>query len=244
MTNGRGWKAGILALALGGPLQAAPVGYQVAPGSKVGFYASASVHNFVGNTEAVRGKVVFDFDAPETGTGEVVLASDELRTGNSGRDKDMRQKALETAKYPEIKMTMTRFVPHGPRTEAGALEGNIHGELELHGTKGKLAIPATVEKAAGGRLKVTGKVGIDMVDWGIRPPRQRILFVNMAVLPNVTVFFELALEPTAEVPSLMPPGEGGTAPTRSAAELLEAMRKAREARTGAVEGKGEPAPVP
>lgn len=188
--------AGLLAALIAAPRALpAPVRYEIAAGSKVTFEAASNLHTFNGSTEAVTGNVSFDREVPLDSTGEVVIDADALRTGDRKRDGDMRSRALETGKFPRIVMKMTRFVPSPTLGTSGRLEGNIHGELELHGLAKKLVVPAEIETLADGKLQVTGKVGIDMRNWDIRPPRNKILFVTLQVLPNVTVGFDLGLEP-------------------------------------------------
>ncbi len=117
-------------------------------------------------------------------------------------------------------MEMSRFVPHAPG-DAGAVagaassgggprwtgsgEGNLHGSLTLHGTTRKLVVPSVLETRPDGSLRITGKVGLDMTDFGVKPPS--MLFFR--VRPGVTVSFDLGWKPAA-------PGAGGLSGTASA----------------------------
>lgn len=185
-----------LTAALGAaPAQATPTRYQVAKGSNVGFKAASNLHGFHGGTDELTGFVLFDPADPVSASGEIVINADSLRSGDGKRDGKMRGEALETQTFPEIKLTMRRFAAQASDGKT-PVEGNIHGELELHGVKRNLLIPATVTPKDG-KLHVEGVVGFDMQDWSIRPPRTKILFATLRVLPNVSVSFELDLEPAA-----------------------------------------------
>lgn len=202
---------------------AAPVRYQVAPGSAVHFKAASNLHGFHGGTDSLTGFVVFDPAEPLASTGEVVIDADALRSGDGKRDRKMRSQALETKLFPDIKFRMRRFAAP-PSDGALRIEGNIHGELELHGVTRKLLIPATVE-TRGDKLHVEGVVGFDMGDWSIRPPRTKIVFASLRVLPNVSVSFELDLEKMEAARE----AEGEHDP-EAAASRLKAMAAALRAR--------------
>ena len=219
----------LLALAVSAALGAAPshalpTRYQVATGSNVSFKAASNLHGFHGGTDELTGFVVFDPSTPLDSSGEIIIDADTLRSGDGKRDGKMRGQALETKIFPEIKIRMRRFAAD-PSDGSGKLTGNIHGELELHGVKRNLMIPATVE-TRGEKLHVEGVVGFDMRDWSIHPPRTKILFATLRVLPNVSVNFELDLEPMPEAGDVSPEDHDPEA----AATRLKAMAAALRAR--------------
>jgi hypothetical protein len=115
-------------------------------------------------------------------------------------------------------MKMHRFVPAKDQPEVGKVEGNIHGELTLHGAVRKLLVPAVVEDREGGQLHISGAVGIDMTNWDIRPPVTKVLFMALRVLPNVSVSFDLDLEPGGA------PDPSGSATLQDSLDRIEALK--------------------
>lgn len=201
---------------------AASTRYRVTKGSSVRFKAASNLHGFHGGTDALTGFVVFDPAVPLESSGEVTIDADSLRSGDGKRDRRMRDTALETGLFPEIKFRMRRFVAE-PSDGSRAVSGNIHGELELHGVTRKLLVPATVRPRGGG-LHVEGTVGFDMQGWDIRPPPTRIFFATLVVLPNVSVSFDLDLDPVA------PTAEVSDHDPEASARRLRAMAAALRAR--------------
>jgi polyisoprenoid-binding protein YceI len=173
---------------------AAPTQYTVQEGSQVSFKAASNLHGFNGRSTVVTGNVSYDPQDPLHATGEVIISATHLKTGDRKRDRGMRGNALEVKKYPHITMKMIRFVPSKTQTEAGKVSGNINGSLSLHGMEMRLVVPAVIEDLGKGELHVTGQVGIDMRNWGIRPPVTKMLFVSLRVLPNVSISFDLKLK--------------------------------------------------
>lgn len=204
---------------------AAPTRYRVAESSSVSFKAASNLHGFHGGTDALTGFVVFDPADPLSSTGEVVIDADSLRSGDGRRDGKMRNEALETQLFPSITIRMRRFAAD-PSDGLTTVTGNIHGELELHGVKRNMLVPATVERR-GDKLHVEGVVGFDMRDWSIHPPRQRIFLATLRVLPNVSVSFELDLEPT-EAAGEVPEGEHDPEDAAARLRAMAAELRARQ----------------
>lgn len=189
----RALASGMLAarLLLPGAAAAAPLTYRLGAGSRVEFTAHTSVHDVVGATDAVRGRVRFDPAAPLDARGKVSIDATRLETGNGARDRDLRGDVLAAERHPRIRLAMKRFVvPEGTRPEL-PMQGNIHGRLELRGAALPLLIPATVTAGPGGALRVDGRVAFDMTAWGVPPPRKGPIKTD----PRVEVGFQLALEP-------------------------------------------------
>jgi len=105
-----------------------------------------------------------------------------LTTGISLRDKHMREKYLEAAKYPTAVLTVARTALKVPPSGEGT-EGDATGTLQLHGqTK-----PVTVHydaKSEGGKVATRGKFHINMNDFGIKTPS----YLGVSVKPDVEVF--------------------------------------------------------
>jgi len=106
-----------------------------------------------------------------------------LATGIELRDKHMREKYLETAKYPVLVFTIDKSKVKSP------FEGDIDGNLKLHGVTQsvRLHYKATgTEKHA----SVVGSTKLNMKDFNIAVPS----YLGVSVKPDVTVTFKLDVE--------------------------------------------------
>ena len=104
-----------------------------------------------------------------------------LTTGIGLRDKHMKEKYLEVAKYPSAVLTIARSALKVPA--AGAqVEADAPGTLQLHGQ----SKPVTVHyqaKGEGTGLPTHGKFRINMNDFGIQVPT----YLGVTVKPEVDV---------------------------------------------------------
>ncbi len=82
--------------------------------------------------------------------GEAKLKIDTIDTGMSLRNKHMKEKYLESAKYPEATLKIKKL-PWGPADDQdfAAQEGAFEGDLTLHGVTKPVTGQAKVERAKG-----------------------------------------------------------------------------------------------
>jgi polyisoprenoid-binding protein YceI len=105
----------------------------------------------------------------------------QMTTGNDLRDKHMREKYLETDKYPDAELTVARWalrVPEdGTRVVAWA-----PGTLKLHG-KSKEVKVVYKAKRSGNSYAVEATTDINVTDFGIETPS----FLSVSVKPEVDI---------------------------------------------------------
>lgn len=104
-----------------------------------------------------------------------------LQTGIALRDRHMKEKYLETAKYPRAVFTVAKSKLKIPG------EGDADGSLQLHG----VTKPVRIHFKATGNDKtatVTGSSRINMKEFKIEVPS----YLGVTVKPDVTVSFKVA----------------------------------------------------
>jgi polyisoprenoid-binding protein YceI len=185
------------AVLLGGlahaPLRAQTYGFHVDGHSQVTMKARTTTEDFEGHTSRVEGEVKL---APKAGAGgeqvqarvEIDLAS--MDTGNGMRDRHMRDKYLETDRYPKAVFTLLHLEsparlelhPDQPATV------RVAGTLSMHGVERPLTTDVSVTRVTretiGGRafpaeaLRVHTAFPVRLSDYRISTPR--FLFIKMS----------------------------------------------------------------
>jgi polyisoprenoid-binding protein YceI len=170
-------------LAFASILSAEPVTFELAAAATtIEFTFGATLHTVDGTIRAKEGSIHID---PETGTasGRVVIDATSARTGNDRRDRKMHEKILESQRYPEMVFEIERL--SGKLNPVGQSEIELHGTLEMHGTRRPIALPATVMTADGKTVTGTGTLILSYRDWGLADPSFFLLRVEKEV--HVTV---------------------------------------------------------
>lgn len=113
--------------------------------------------------------------------GDVIVATvglGSLKTGIDLRDSHMKEKYLETQKYPSAVFTVDRAKVQSPG------EGDVEGKLQLHGVTKNVKVHY---KATGSDKEstVTGTAHVNMKDFRIEVPS----YLGVTVKPDVTVTF-------------------------------------------------------
>ncbi len=156
-----------------------------------GFDAKSSVLDFTGWTKALSGELTYKPNRPiETVQGTVTADPNTLDTGDDERDKELREKHLETAKYPVMKFEIASVKQTGGDT------ADMTGSMEFHGVKKELTIPCSFKLRLDGYAFASGEIKVKMTDFGIEPP------VKMGVIKvadEIRIWFELWAEPVREV---------------------------------------------
>jgi hypothetical protein len=110
----------------------------------------------------------------------VVAPLDALHTGIGLRDRHMKEKYLEVAKYPEAELRVDRKSLAFPN--AGQLARDTRGELKLHGHSKPVPFHYVVTRAANG-FDVSAKFQLNIKDYGIEVPS----YLGITVKPDVEV---------------------------------------------------------
>ena len=158
--------------------------------SKINWTLSATFHTVHGTFALSKGSVQFD---PSSGKvdGEITADARSGQSGDSGRDKNMHEKVIESAKFPTVVFSPDRA--DGKIALQGESKVQIHGVFEIHGAKHELTVPAEVN-FSGDRWTAKSVFEIPYVQWGMKNPSNFFLHV-----PD-TVKIELELTGRAILP--------------------------------------------
>jgi polyisoprenoid-binding protein YceI len=157
--------------------------FVIADGSLLTVSARSSIHQFsyraplTGEVEAEVRDGEFDLTTPIAGAIAVDLES--LRGDDPRTDGEMHRR-LDTQRFPRAKASVQHVAAHGPDTY------RLTGELSLHGHTKPMEGDATVT-IDGNQLHATGKLTIDLREFGIKPPSLLILRVH----PTVEITIDL-----------------------------------------------------
>jgi polyisoprenoid-binding protein YceI len=122
----------------------------------------------VGNTSQISVK--------EDGTNAVVsVPLGGLSTGIALRDKHMKEKYLETDKYPNAELTVARSA-----VKEGS--GSAQGTMKIHGQSKPVTFSYNAKKSGSG-YAVDGTVRVNIKDFGIEVPS----YLGVTVKPDVEV---------------------------------------------------------
>ena len=117
----------------------------------------------------------------------VVVPLRPLDTKIELRNKHMREKYLETDKYPNAELVVARSALKMP--DASPISGEADGVLKLHGREHAVRFKYDARRA-GARFQVNGSMRLDIRHYGIAEPS----FMGATVKPeiDVTVSFTVA----------------------------------------------------
>ena len=173
-----------LALLLTASLSAA---YVVDPGaSLVRFHLQHKMHEVDGRSSQIEGKAVLGDDGKVMTMVRIPAAS--FDSGDANRDSHMRE-TLESSKYPFVVFkgvtSLVMPVAHGK-----AVDAKLDGELDFHGVKRPISVPAQITLEKDGAAVVTSKFVVNLESHRIERPA--LLFVK--VDENVQLDVKLVLK--------------------------------------------------
>ena len=162
--------------------------WNIAAGSLAGYRVREQLANLpaesdaVGRTAQLTGSMTLATSGGKTtltaGTIKVdmtTIASDESR-----RDNRMRSEGLQTDQYPTATFTLTQPVEIPAAALAGtASDVTLVGDLELHGVKNSVSIPAQAQ-LVNGTISVAGSLNVPLSDFDITAPNIGGFIVSIA----------------------------------------------------------------
>ncbi len=165
--------------------------------SSVSFTLGAIMHKVEGQFRLVSGEIRFD---PATGaaTGEVVVDALSGDTANGRRDRRMHREILSSEKYSRIVLYPTAFSGDLATNGGGVM---LSGELEVHGQRRKVDIPAWVDGIDGDRLRATGGFTMPYTAWGIPDPSGFFLRVSNEVEIKLVIVGDLSAPAASRAPA-------------------------------------------
>jgi len=163
--------------------------YQIAADAKntVEFHAEDTYDAFDGRTNKVTGAISADPLKPSASTVEITIDMASLNTGNTLRNREMRELYLETRQHPTSSFkSVSVAAPDsiGPNQPA---EIKVTGDFTLHGVTKRMTIPVRVVLIPDGRIHATSSFTVHMPDFGINVPKNILVTVD----DNVPVRLDL-----------------------------------------------------
>ncbi len=154
--------------------------YEISPDAKntAEFHAEDSFDAFDGRTHKVTGGIVADPAHPSAASVEVNIDMASLDTGNSLRNREMRELYLETGKYPATKFKSVSVDAPPSIAPNSPADIKVTGEFTLHGVTKRMTIPVRVVLIPDGRIHATSSFNVHMTDFGINVPKNILVTVN------------------------------------------------------------------
>lgn len=152
----------------------------------VEIHATSNVHPIDGQTSAVQGEVRLSVsdgepDLSQLIEAEVTLHVDDLSSGNSAYDTEMRRR-LDARRHPRIIGRLTSVEPASAPNRY-----RVVGDLTFHGVTESVQADMEVVVEDGHRLVARWEQRIDIRDFGIKPPRILMFKVDPEVRIDVVV---------------------------------------------------------
>jgi len=145
--------------------------------TKINWILVGNVHTTHGTFQLKQGHVDVD-TANGKVSGELVVDTDTGETGNGPRDKRMKKEVLETDKYPEVRLKVSKLEGYLPKEELSNVR--LSGQLTIHGGTHEVSIPLQMT-VSGTEVTGKGKFVLPYVDWGMKDPSNFLFKVNKTV---------------------------------------------------------------
>lgn len=165
----------------------------------VTFTSDAPLEKVVGITSALTGYLTLDPDKPGAGaSGEFEVDARTLDTGMELRNEHLRNRFLQTARYPFVRFRLRRLTELSkPRLSPGEpVAGKAEGEIEIKGVRQPLVAqirlayhpqtPATRERMAGNLLRLAAQFTVDLERFGI--------FWSPSLAPRLSRFIHVTVD--------------------------------------------------
>lgn len=159
--------------------------------SVIVFASDAPLETFEGKTKEIAGWMIFDPARPSQSRASVRMSAASLVTGNRMRDKDMREKFLETNTYPEITFELTHVVAHDK-------EFSATGNFSLHGVTKMLKVPVALHRGDSASWIVRTSFPLLLSDYNIERPQ--FLWMKLADTVQISVDLNCSVPPPQSSP--------------------------------------------
>lgn len=127
----------------------------------------------VGVTKAIDGQIAIDTKALSASKiGQIVIDISQFKSDQTMRDGQIRQRFLESNKYPLAKFTPTQIIglPDGAYTPGETLTFQIAGTLNVHNTDHDETLDVSAQLVDANTLVATATTDILMTDFNVMPP--------------------------------------------------------------------------
>ena len=171
---------------------AAPAGVplSVDPATSVATYhVRHALHAVDGRSSAIEGKAIVGDDGRVMAMVRIPISS--FDSGDANRDANMRD-TLEISKFPYVVFKAVAHLPV-PAPHGHAFETTLDGELDFHGVRHRLAVPATVTLGDDGGAAVKARLHVSLDAFHVERPS--LLFVKLQDDCSVDVDLKLRSSP-------------------------------------------------
>jgi polyisoprenoid-binding protein YceI len=151
-----------------------------AAGSELTWELPATLHTVHGKAPEFSGAI--DAAAGERGEwsiqARVVVKAAAMVTGNASRDRNMREKVLETDRFPEIVFEAHRVHADLSRLKPGErFTAEVEGDLTVHGKSAPIRVPVDVSVLADAVI-LEGSFALSWKQYGLHDPSFGIVTVR------------------------------------------------------------------
>lgn len=112
-----------------------------------------------------------------------------VKTGIELRDRHMNEKYLETAKFPDATLTVSRAELKIPSRDGETTTGSVTGKLAVHGVTRDQQVRYTVQRV-GGAQRVSASFAMNFHDHGVNVPS----YLGVTVKPDIEVQVACSLQ--------------------------------------------------
>jgi polyisoprenoid-binding protein YceI len=180
----------LLTAASSGPIER----MTLANGSRLWFDGTSTLRSWTCTADKIESKIDAETGVADAvlggrkvaGTLEVEFPVAKLECKNGTMNEHML-KALVATKYPDITFDLSGY----DLTKGTAPGATVQGSLTMNGQTHPITVPVQFVRADGA-LRVTGKVPLNMTEWGVKPPK--LMMGTIKVGEVVTVQFDLLLQ--------------------------------------------------
>jgi polyisoprenoid-binding protein YceI len=152
------------------------------------FNIEDSVDPFDGKTANATGTITADPAAPSQAQVDVSIDLASLDTGVALRNQHMREKYLETAKFPAVTFKSVSVSAPASIAPNQPADVSITGDFTLHGVTKRMTIPVKVTLLADGRIHAISRFSIRLPDFGIVVPHNVFVTVDDSVKIRLDLF--------------------------------------------------------
>jgi polyisoprenoid-binding protein YceI len=152
------------------------------------FHAEDTYDSFDGKTSDVNGTIVADPASPAAASVQININVDSLDTGVGLRNKEMRERYLETNKFGTASFKSVSVAGPASITANQPADIKVTGDLMLHGVTKRMTIPVRIVLIPDGRIHATTDFKIHLPDFGISVPHNVLVTVNDEVPVHLDVW--------------------------------------------------------
>lgn len=151
----------------------------------------ATLHIVRGIAPVFHGSIETDAAVPGGWLGRIVVPAASMVTGNRRRDRTMRDKILETDRYPEIVFELKSLTGDVSQLRPGdSFTVQVAGDLTVHGRKATVQLPVDVHVFADS-IVIAGSFPLHWREFGLTDPSFGVVKVKEPML----VLFRLRAVP-------------------------------------------------